>query len=59
MRYLFDRESNSLVVTFAEGRQYRDSDEISEGVVIDYDTEGKPYAIEFLRADDLSIPMVW
>ncbi len=51
MRYLFDRDSNSLSVTFAEGRKYRDSEEVSDGVVIDFDVEGRPYAIEFLRAD--------
>ena len=53
MRYLFDRDSNSLVITFAEGRQYRDSEEISDGVVLDFDTDGRPYAIEFLQADKL------
>lgn len=51
MRYLFDRDSNTLAVTFAEGRQYRDSEEITDGLVIDFDAEGRPYAIEFLRAD--------
>jgi uncharacterized protein YuzE len=51
MRYLYARDSNSLVLTFAEGREYRDSEEVSDGVVIDFDTEGRPYAIEFLRAD--------
>lgn len=51
MRYLFDRESNSLAITFAEGREYRDSEEVVDGVVVDFDTEGKPYAIEFLQAD--------
>jgi DNA-binding transcriptional regulator YiaG len=51
MRYLFDRESNSLAVTFADGRQYRDSVEISDGVVVDFDVEGKPFSIEFLHAD--------
>jgi uncharacterized protein YuzE len=51
MRYLYDRESNSLVITLAEGRQYRDSEEVSDGVVLDFDVEGRPYAIEFLRAD--------
>jgi uncharacterized protein YuzE len=51
MRYLFDRDSNSLVMTLAEGRQYRDSEEIADGVVVDFDVEGRPYAIEFLQAD--------
>jgi DNA-binding transcriptional regulator YiaG/uncharacterized protein YuzE len=51
MRYLFDKESNALTVTFAEGRRYRDSEEISEGVVVDFDIDGRPYAIDFLQAD--------
>lgn len=51
MRYLYDRESNTLSVTFAEGRRYRDSAEISDHVVVDFDIEGRPYSIEFLRAD--------
>jgi DNA-binding transcriptional regulator YiaG len=51
MRYLFDKESNSLAITFAEGRQYRDSAEVADGIVVDFDTEGRPYSIEFLRAD--------
>lgn len=51
MRYLFDRDSNSLTLTFAEGRKYRDSEEIADGVVIDFDMDGRPYAIEFLQAD--------
>ncbi|HYM59895.1 MAG TPA: DUF2283 domain-containing protein [Thermoanaerobaculia bacterium] len=38
MRYIYDRDSNSLAVTFAEGRTYRDSDEVHDGVSIDYDT---------------------
>ena len=51
MRYLFSRDSNALVITLAEGRQYRDSEEVAEGIVIDFDVEGRPYAIEFLQAD--------
>ena len=53
MRYLFDKDSNSLSITFAEGRRYRDSAEISDGVVVDFDTDGRPYSIEFLRADEV------
>ena len=53
MRYLFDRDSNSLVITLAEGRQYRDSEEVVTGVVIDFDVDGRPYAIELLQADKL------
>jgi DNA-binding transcriptional regulator YiaG/uncharacterized protein YuzE len=52
MKYLYDRSSNSLALTFVEGRKYRDSEEIYDGVVVDYDVEGRPYAIEFLRVDE-------
>lgn len=52
MKYLYDRASNTLALTFAEGRQYRDSEEVYDGVVLDYDTNGRPYAIEFLRVDE-------
>lgn len=52
MKYLYDSASNSLVVTFAEGRHYRDSEEIATGVVIDYDIDGRPISIEFLRASE-------
>jgi DNA-binding transcriptional regulator YiaG len=53
MRYLFDRDSNALVITLAEGRKYRDSEEVANGVVVDFDVDGRPYAIELLQADKL------
>jgi uncharacterized protein YuzE len=52
MKYLYDSDSNSLVVTFAEGRKYRDSEEIADGVVLDFDSDGRPLSIEFLRATE-------
>jgi len=52
MKYLYDRSSNSLALTFVEGRKYRDSEEIYDGVVVDYDIDGRPYAIEFLRVNE-------
>lgn len=52
MKYLYDRNSNALALTFVEGRRYRDSEEIYDGVVVDYDTDGRPYAIEFLRVSE-------
>src|SRR5437588_810707 len=52
MKYLYDRTSNTLALTFVEGRRYRDSEEIYDGVVVDYDTDGRPYAIEFLRVNE-------
>jgi DNA-binding transcriptional regulator YiaG/uncharacterized protein YuzE len=52
MKYLYDPASNTLALTFVEGRTYRDSDEIYDGVVVDYDSDGRPYAIEFLRVHE-------
>jgi transcriptional regulator with XRE-family HTH domain/uncharacterized protein YuzE len=47
MKYVYDREADSLSIVFADGRRYRDSEEIHDGIVIDYDTAGRPIAIEF------------
>lgn len=47
MKYIYDRETDSLAIILAEGHRYRDSEEIADGVVIDYDTAGHPIAIEF------------
>jgi uncharacterized protein YuzE/DNA-binding XRE family transcriptional regulator len=47
MRYVYDRATDSLAISFADGRRYRDSQEIHDGVVIDYDTAGRPIGIEF------------
>jgi uncharacterized protein YuzE len=52
VKYLYDRTSNTLALTFVEGRRYRDSEEIYDGIVVDYDNEGRPYAIEFLRVSE-------
>jgi transcriptional regulator with XRE-family HTH domain/uncharacterized protein YuzE len=47
MKYIYDKETDSLAIVFAEGRRYDTSEEIFDGVNIDYDTSGKPVAIEF------------
>jgi transcriptional regulator with XRE-family HTH domain/uncharacterized protein YuzE len=47
MKYIYDRETDSLAIILAEGHRYRDSEEIADGVVIDYDTAGHPIAVEF------------
>ena len=47
MKYIYDRQADSLSIIFADGRRYLDSEEIADGVVVDFDTAGKPIAIEF------------
>jgi transcriptional regulator with XRE-family HTH domain/uncharacterized protein YuzE len=47
MKYIYDRDTDSLSIVFVEGHRYRDSEEIHDGVIVDYDTAGHPIAIEF------------
>ena len=47
MRVKYDIETDSLTITLREG-EYQESDEISPGVIVDYDINGNLYAIEIL-----------
>jgi transcriptional regulator with XRE-family HTH domain/uncharacterized protein YuzE len=47
MKYHYDRDTDSLAIVFAEGRRYAESEEIFDSVVVDFDSAGKPIAIEF------------
>jgi YD repeat-containing protein len=49
MKTLYDVESDALYVRFSDARVV-ESDEVSEGVVLDYDAEGRIVAIELLDA---------
>lgn len=45
IRVTFDEAIDILAIRWREG-DYEESDEISEGVIVDYDKAGKPMAIE-------------
>lgn len=49
MRFHYDKKSDSLYIRFNEKR-YFESDELKEGIVFDYDKNGKIVGIEILEA---------
>jgi uncharacterized protein YuzE len=49
MRIRYDRKVDALYIRLREG-DIEESDEVSQGVIIDYDIEGQPMAIEILDA---------
>lgn len=49
MRITYDESVDIIYIRFREG-DYEESDEVSEGVIVDYDKDGKPMAIEILDA---------
>ena len=52
MKVTFDASVDILYIRLREG-DYADSDEISDGIIVDFDKQGKPIAIEILGASSL------
>lgn len=52
MKIKYDKEANAVYLRFKDG-DIAESDEIKEGLIVDYDDEGNPIAIEILNADSL------
>ena len=52
MRIKFDKEADVVYLRFREGK-IAESDEIREGVIVDYDAKGMPLAIEILNAKEI------
>jgi uncharacterized protein YuzE len=52
MKVRYDQEADAVYIRFREG-EIAESDEIKDGVIIDYDSEGKPLAIELLDAKEI------
>jgi len=50
MRYFYDRESDSLYLTLAERKKYKDSVEAAPGVVLDFDASGRLIGIDLEHA---------
>lgn len=51
MKVIYDRETNTLSLILAEG-PVADSDELREGLIIDYDREGHIVSVEVLDASE-------
>jgi uncharacterized protein YuzE len=49
VRITYDESVDIVYIRLREG-DYEESDEVSEGVIVDYDKDGKPMAIEILDA---------
>ena len=49
MKITYDEEADALYLTLRE-TEYYESDEVKEGLIIDYDREGNPIGVEILRA---------
>lgn len=51
MRVIYDSDTNTLSLIFRE-EPVAESDEIREGIIIDYSREGKIVSVEVLDASD-------
>ncbi len=49
MRFHYDKEVDALYMRFNE-QKYKKSDEVAEGIIFDYDRNGKIIGIEILDA---------
>ncbi len=52
MKITYDESVNILYIRLREG-DYEESDEVTRGVIVDFDKQGKPMAIEILDASEL------
>ncbi len=51
MKVIFDRETDTLSIIF-RSENISESDEVRDGVIIDYDKEGKVVSMEIMDASD-------
>lgn len=49
MRFHYDKNEDALYIKFNEN-PYKESDEVSEGIIFDYDRRGKIIGIEVIDA---------
>ena len=55
MKIRYDTQVDVLVISLREG-DFAESDEVSPGVIVDYDRDGLPLAIEILNAQRMLAP---
>ncbi len=49
MKVIYDRETDTLSLIFNES-QVAESDELRDGIIVDYNTEGRVVSVEILDA---------
>jgi uncharacterized protein YuzE len=52
MKVTYDESVDILTIRLREG-DYEESDEVAQGVIVDFDKDGKPMGIEILNASEL------
>ncbi|HHT9152961.1 MAG TPA: DUF2283 domain-containing protein, partial [Candidatus Hypogeohydataceae bacterium YC40] len=52
MKVIYDKETDTLSIIFRDV-EIAESDELKEGLIVDYDREGKAVSIEILDASEL------
>jgi uncharacterized protein YuzE len=52
VKVTYDESVNILYIQLREG-EYGESDEVAGGIIVDFDKQGKPMAIEVLDASNL------
>ena len=55
MRIIYDEKVDALYIRLKES-EYYESDEIKEGVILDYDEQGNIIGIEILDASEYLLP---
>lgn len=55
MKISYDPEVDALIILLREG-QVAESDEVSPGLIVDFDASGAPLALEVLQARHLLSP---
>jgi uncharacterized protein YuzE len=51
MKVIYDKETDTLSIIFSEGK-VADSDEVREGLILDYDKAGRLVSLELLDASE-------
>ena len=51
MKVVYDKETDTLVLIFRD-EAVSESDEVREGIIVDYDRDGKLVSIEVLNASE-------
>lgn len=57
MKFRYDKRKDALAIRFADDK-YAESDEVQNGVIFDYDANGKILGIEILDASKKLAPAI-